>query len=413
MRTGCKLVDINGHLLRGCLHEDKTFRRRCGHLAGKELLSVEEINEKKGNNNKQGGVKMNRRRKFQLVVNVIVSVIFGLCLSGAASAESASNPVKIVIHDPGMSRGYTHSWEWWAKEVEKQTNGEVTFEILWGGPLGGYVESLDNVKNGVYDMSMVPPTYMPAKLPLWTAFEVPFITRSMWAFAMTMWDMKDMPVLKKEYEQHNVKPLIPVFPASFELMSEKKLTSLADLKGLKVRAYGMFAEVLEHFGANCSSMASTEIYENMQRGVIDAAICGGWPDQFVLYGIYEAASYALLLRGFGYIVLPLSINLDTWNKISPKNQEIMTKLARKTMDKLVELTRTEGEPYLAKIKEKGIVITKLSDPERDQMAKYAKTIWEGWVEKQVKAGRPQARMVMDTIITKVKEYEQKDPYKDW
>ncbi|MFB0521922.1 MAG: hypothetical protein ACETWD_10920, partial [Desulfatiglandales bacterium] len=54
MRTGCKLVDINGHLLRGCLHEDKTFRKQCGHLAGKELLSVEEINEKKGNNNKQG-----------------------------------------------------------------------------------------------------------------------------------------------------------------------------------------------------------------------------------------------------------------------------------------------------------------------------------------------------------------------
>ena len=199
-------------------------------------------------------------------------------------------------------------------------------------------------------------------------------------------------------------------PTSFEIMSRKPLRNLADLKGLKIRAYGMFAEVLGHYGAQCVSIPSPQIYENMQRGVIDAAILP-WPDFFVNYGVYELSKYGLVLGGFGFIVAPFSINMDTWNKISPENQEIMMKLARQAVDKNAEISASLAEPAMAKIKAKGIEVTYLSKDERDQMVEFAKTIWDNWVEKQEKAGRSDARMIMDTMVKKAKEYEKVDPFK--
>lgn len=341
---------------------------------------------------------------------IFVAVCTMLCvLLGSALAVSAK-PVHIVIHDPAMSRGYTKAWEWWAKEVEKQTNGEVTFEILWGGPLGSFKEALDGISKGIFDMAMVLPTYTPSKLPLWTAFECPFLSRSMWSFSKALADMKDLPVLKKEIERWNVKVIIPTMPTSFEIMSRKPLKTLADLNGLKIRSYGMFAEVLSQFGAQPVSMPSPQLYENMQRGVVDAGILP-WPDFFVKYGVYELADYALLLQGFGHVVAALSINMDTWNKIPAKNQEIMLRLAKDAVDKNVEVSRAEAEPALKKMKERNITITTLSDPERDKMVAAAKKIWDRWVETQEKEGHKEARMVMDTFIEKVKEYEKKDPYK--
>jgi TRAP-type C4-dicarboxylate transport system substrate-binding protein len=148
----------------------------------------------------------------------------------------------------------------------------------------------------------------------------------------------------------------------------------------------------------------------MQRGVIDAAILP-WPDFFVNYGVYELSKYALVTPGFGYIVAPFSISMDTWNKISPKNQEIMMKVARQAVDKNVEISNSLAAPALEKIKAKGIEINTLSKEERDQMVEFAKTIWDRWVKKQEEAGRSEARMVMDTMVEKVKEYEKVDPFK--
>jgi len=78
-------------------------------------------------------MKVNRkRRKILVTLSIIALLIFGFSLPNLVLA--ADKP--LVIHDTAMSRGYTKAWEWWAKEVEKQTNGEVAFKFLWGGVLG-------------------------------------------------------------------------------------------------------------------------------------------------------------------------------------------------------------------------------------------------------------------------------------
>ncbi len=351
---------------------------------------------------------MDRKSKMWVGFCVFALVIFGSSFLGYVQA--AEKVMNLTTHDPAMSRGYTKAWEWWSREVEKQTNGEIMIKHLWGGVLGPAKEAVDSLKNGVYDMSMVTPTYVPKQLPLWTVFEVPFVTSSMWAFGMTMWDMKDEPALKKEIERWRVKVLIPIMPSSFEFMSRKPLRNLADFKGLKTRCYGMFADVINQFGAHSVSIASAELYENMQRGVVDAGILP-WPDFFVSYRVNELCKYGLITPGFGYIANPFCISMDTWDKISPKNQQIMLSLCRAAVDKNIEITRELAAPALALFKKQGIEVNTLSKAERDKMVDAARKSWEGWIKEQEKDGHKEARMILEKVVKKAKEYEAKDPYK--
>ena len=351
---------------------------------------------------------MEKKSKLWMILTVFALVLFGSSL--LTLVQAAEKTITLTAHDAAMSRGYTKAWEWWGSEVEKQTKGEVKVKYLWGGVLGPAKEALESLKNGVYDLSMVPPTYVPKQLPLWTAFEVPFVTSSMWAYGMTMWDMKDDPVLKHEIERWKVKILIPIMPTSFELMSRKPLRNLADLNGLKVRSYGMFADVLKEFGAHTVSIASAELYENMQRGVVDAGILP-WPDFFVSYRVNELSKYGLVLGGFGYIANPFCISMDSWNKIPKKNQDIMLKLARQAVDKNIEISKSLAAPALALFKKQGIEVNHLSKEERDKMVVVAKKVWENWIETKEKEGYKDARRILETIVKKAHEYEAKDPFK--
>jgi len=194
------------------------------------------------------------------------------------------------------------------------------------------------------------------------------------------------------------------------VMSSKPVRKLADFKGLKIRAYGMFADVLRQFGAQCVSIAAYDTYENMQRGVVEAAIMP-WPEFFVSYRVYELSKYSLDLGGFGYVPSPFCISMTAWNQISKKNQDIMLKLARQAVDKNIEISQALAKQAFAKFKERKIEENTLPAAEKAQMVAVAKQVWEQWIQKQEKDGHKDARLVLETIVKKAKEYEPKDPFK--
>lgn len=71
---------------------------------------------------------------------------------------------------------------------------------------------------------------------------------------------------------------------------KKPVDSVADLKGLKIRAPGITGEVFKLLGATPVSMPGSEAFTSMQSGVIDAADwIGPWNDQ--AFGLQKVAKY--------------------------------------------------------------------------------------------------------------------------
>jgi len=75
--------------------------------------------------------------------------------------------------------------------------------------------------------------------------------------------------------------------------TNKPLTGPNDLKGLKMRASGDGGKILEGMGVGTVFMPLGEIFESMQRGVIDAFECS-CPTFDVSMGLQEASKYSYM-----------------------------------------------------------------------------------------------------------------------
>jgi len=102
----------------------------------------------------------------------------------------------------------------------------------------------------------------------------------------------------------------------------KKISGVADFKGLKIRVFGTtLADFVKGAGATAVTMPSSQVVQAMQRNLIDCAVTGTsngnsakWPE--VTSHLYPA--YA------GWAPQFWAANLDAWNRLDPKVQAFLT-----------------------------------------------------------------------------------------
>lgn len=98
--------------------------------------------------------------------------------------------------------------------------------------------------------------------------------------------------LQNEYDNFNIKVvgMLTVSPAEVFAHTNKPLREITDFKGLKFRTMGLWGQILTKLGASVVTISGGEIYEAMQRGVIDAfEFCGAGINWDM--GYEEIASY--------------------------------------------------------------------------------------------------------------------------
>ncbi|EPX85682.1 TRAP transporter substrate-binding protein [Salipiger mucosus] len=128
------------------------------------------------------------------------------------------------------------------------------------------------------------------------------------------------PVVDEQLQAKFNTKLLGVWPFGPQvLFCEPEIGSLADLEGLKVRVYDQnLAEFVSLVGGTPVPIGFPEVQQSLARGVVDCAITGpssansaGWPEvsSFTL-----PIAFQLAMNGYG-------INLDTWNAMSPEEQE--------------------------------------------------------------------------------------------
>lgn len=99
------------------------------------------------------------------------------------------------------------------------------------------------------------------------------------------------------------------------------IESLADMRGLRVRTFTpSMSALLEHLGATPVTLQFSEVYPALQRGVASCGVTsptsansGSWP---------EVTTHFLPLAVSGSVQGHF-INLDSWNRFSPEEQEAL------------------------------------------------------------------------------------------
>lgn len=296
---------------------------------------------------------MSRKRFLVLIVAVVAIAslaVAGCAPEAAPPAEEEVPPEEEEVAPPAVPEEEIIEWrlqapfpsgmgalygsaENVAKYITEMSGGRLMVNDFPGGAIVPALTEMHAVHDGVLDATVTGSHYHTGEIglagDLYNLYPAGLCPREtiVWVYeggGLEMWqEMYD----RKGFNIHVVGPCGFTSAEGFGWMSEP-MESLDDFKGLKFRTAGCWGEMITEMGAAVVFTPGGEIYEAMQRGVIDAFEFST-PGLDYGAGFHELGAY---LHGPG-IHAPQScfemlVNKDRWNELSPDLQAIVTHAAQ-------------------------------------------------------------------------------------
>ena len=256
-----------------------------------------------------------------LMVLIIVGVVGFICTAVLESAAQTATPIDLKLAGI-MPPNHAHSVaaQHWIDKIERETNGRVKIKAYWAGtlisPREGYLEAL----KGVADIVQFSPAYEKSGLDLIRA-QAGFYQSapSEEAEVKIFWQLwEKYPELRRELQ--GVKLLGVFMAAPLRLMTVKPVKSLADLKGMRIKAPQEVLSTLKAFGAEGVIIPMAETYESLQKGIIQGAF--GATEAYKSMKFAEVIKYETNLMTYIGTIPYYIMSLTSWNKLPPDIQKI-------------------------------------------------------------------------------------------
>ena len=157
----------------------------------------------------------------------------------------------------------------WCDKVAKESSGKLKCQILPAMSGGGTPPQLvDRVKDGVDDVVITLPGYTAGRFPAMEVFELPFMTNSAESGARAAWDYLQK-YGQKEFPGTKILA-IWIHDEGYVHTREKQVKTLADFKGLKMRApTRQTNKLLASLGASPVGMPLPAVPDAVSKGTID------------------------------------------------------------------------------------------------------------------------------------------------
>lgn len=240
--------------------------------------------------------------------------------------------------------------EKFAKDINVMSGGRLNIKVYAGGELVPPLQTFDAVSQGTVEMGHGAAYYWSGKVPAAQFFTaVPF---GMNAQGMNAWFYGGggIELWQEIYEPYGILPL-PMGNTGVQMGGwfRKKINTVADLKGLKMRIPGLGGKVMAKAGVNTVLMAGGEIYTALERGTIDATEWVG-PYHDLRLGLYRAAKYyyypgwhepgtalELTINKKAWDTLPADLQLMVRNAAAASNLWMLSEFEAKNLEALHEL----------------------------------------------------------------------------
>jgi len=216
--------------------------------------------------------------------------------------------------------------------VEEWSGGKIKFDIAYSNAVADPGEADDALVDGRLDIASVLPIYDPSEFPANAALiDGGFISDHSaveGVLSSNAWPNQiafENEEILAEFDDHGLVPLIPVYNSGANaLFCSEKRTSLSDLKGTSVGSGGRSQSTeVEALGGSPSSIPYTELYESLQRGVVDCTV--STPTVAVLGGFVDQAPYVTIDPEAGFSVAPgaLTFSKTTWESLPLVAQQLL------------------------------------------------------------------------------------------
>lgn len=239
-------------------------------------------------------------KKYNLVVFLLIAmIVLAACgksanttqdkPAGDTGSNSSNSTEKFVLklaHGfPTTAYHHTHM-EWFAEEVKKRSNGQLTIQLFPSGQLMPPDQEAPAMLQGQIDMSHSSSPVLAGFDPVWNVYELPFIFK---------YDPKDPTVflenrikfnnsenggqkIAKLMEDKGLKVLafsfVDMFGSVFTTDTENMVSGPDSAKGLRLRTPGgmIGPETVKAIGASSMTIAGAEVITALQQKVVDGLL---------------------------------------------------------------------------------------------------------------------------------------------
>lgn len=308
---------------------------------------------------------------------------------------------------PPPSMGLTLTQSEIGKLIEAKTNGRVKLEIYWSESLVKGTETINALQTGVADLAYLRSFAEPGKVPLCTSSELPGISQDNWSLLWGYWDLMNQPEISGELAKYNLKQICSILIAQQNLISRTPIRTIDDLKGKKVAASGVSAEIVKGLGGVPLAMSPAEQYEGLLRGTVDA-ICAP-PDAVQSFKFYEGGKYYTKVQ-ISPRMHPVVMNKDTWNKLPADIQKIFTDMVPELHAVAYDtiMNQTAGAAWKA-MADAGVEIITFSAADEAKAQQVRAAYADKWAADMEAKGLP-GNKVLNDYKTFVAKYEKTSPY---
>ena len=247
------------------------------------------------------------------------------------------------------------------ERVRTLSGGNMELKFFEPGALVPPLEIFDAVSTGSVDAGWTAAGYWAGKVPALQFFTaVPFGPN---AGEMVAWMYYGggLDLMQEIYARHNIysQPCNLISPEGSGWFT-KEINSVEDLKGLKMRFFGLGAKVMEKVGVSTQLLAGGDIFPALELGTIDATEFS-MPAIDLDLGFYQVAKHYYFPGWHQPLSMgELMINLDNWNSLNNMQQELINAVCKESLLRGLAQGEAIQFPALQELVSKGVTLHRWS-----------------------------------------------------
>lgn len=242
-------------------------------------------------------------------------------------------------------------------------------------------EQYKPLSRGQLDMTVFPLSYAGGQQPAYNLTLMPGLVKNH-DHAARLNESPFMDKIEEIMAEDDVMVLVHGYLAGGFVGKDKCITAPEDVQGQQTRAAGKaFEQMLAGAGASIASMASSEIYNAMQTGVLTAANTSS--SSFVSYRIYEQVACYTPAGDLAlwFMYQPLMMNKSTFEGLTAEQQAALTAAAEKAQAFYLEEAKKQDAASAQVFADNGVEIAEMSQEEFDAWRALAQeTSYKAFVE---------------------------------
>lgn len=252
----------------------------------------------------------------------LLTLLLALLLSACARPLPPGVTELIYATPYSPSHPFSRADQRWMEFVEQRSEGRLKIRPIWSGGLLSSEMSMEELRHGVADIGLITPIYVRGGTHL---------IRMQSGFYSGAEDIEaqvelyrcleaSLPEIGEELRGLKV---LAVQGGSLPgiVTRDRPVRSLADLRGMRLRAPTELLTVLDTLGADPVNMPMADVYSAMAKGVIDGVVAP--PDTFAALHFAEIAGYYATLAIPRGAYPARAMGLDRWAQLSPEQRMVL------------------------------------------------------------------------------------------